>query len=479
MAEALLPPASTTRRGVNPSKFMGASFAAGSGLEERVENNERKITSLKNIIKLRKVNVDKLLPASSDGKDKDQTIITNNLTDRLDNIAQSLGVLTRALKQQFKLDKKESDQSRRDRQRQEKKDREGILEGPKKIVGGIANTLTKPFRGFFDTIVNFFKNILFGAAILKFIEWLRNPENQAKIEKFKKFLTEELPDIINGVIGNIKKIWPWYTAALVGTVALIGRLIKGIGGLIGRFLNWIDPRKWFKKKPPDDKGDGKGGGGTGVTTPSTEIITDPTKIGDSPGVFPPVPAVEPEKKPSAVGDWFKKRQEQLGNLLKQSQQGLANVGTAVNDWAKGVDWENIGKVALGLAIAAGIAVGIKPGVLPLMALVSGLVVLIAGIPDFATAGATAAGKNFSSNTGEGVFPSQVASSPTFAPKLVASSNIGPPIRQNSTQILNMGGNGGSNQTSNSSQGGSHEPSFSSTAGNGSLLSEGVFGLANA
>ena len=99
-------------------------------------------------------------------------------------------------------------------------------------------------------------------------------------------------------------------------------------------------------------------------------------------------------------------------------------------------------------------------------------------PGFAAAGANA-GKNFSSNTGEGVFPSQVASSPTFAPKLVASSNIGPPIRQNSTQILNMGGNDGSNQTSNSSQGGSREPSFSSTAGNGSLLSEGVFGLANA
>ena len=105
---------------------------------------------------------------------------------------------------------------------------------------------------------------------------------------------------------------------------------------------------------------------------------------------------------------------------------------------------------------------------------------VAGIAELANAaGANAAGKNFSSNTGEGVFPSQVASSPTFAPKLVASSNIGPPIRQNSTQILNMGGNGGSNQTSNSSQGGSRELSFSSTSGNGSLLSEGVFGLANA
>ena len=344
MAEALLPPASTTRRGVNPSKFMGASFAAGSGLEERVENNERKITSLKNIIKLRKVNVNKLLPASSDGKDKDQTIITNNLTDRLDNIAQSLGVLTRALKQQFKLDKKESDQSRRDRQRQEKKDREGILEGPKKIVGGIANTLTKPFRGFFDTIVNFFKNILFGAAILKFIKWLRDPENQAKIEAFKKFLTEELPDIINGVVDNVKKNWPWYIAGLIAIPVLIGEAIKGMFGAVWRFLKWLNP---FKKKPPKDgDGDGKGGG-TGVTTPSTEIITDPTKIGDSPGVVDPVPpAVEPEKKPSAVGDWFKKRQEQLGNLMGQATQAMSELKPS---W---LTLENVGKVGLAAAILA-------------------------------------------------------------------------------------------------------------------------------
>ena len=39
---------------INPSKFMGASFAAGSKLEEKVENNSKKITLLKNIISLRK-----------------------------------------------------------------------------------------------------------------------------------------------------------------------------------------------------------------------------------------------------------------------------------------------------------------------------------------------------------------------------------------------------------------------------------------
>ena len=75
---AALPPASTTRRGINPSTFMGASFAAGSGLEERVSLNERNITNLKNVIDLRKINTGKFL------KPEDE----ENLEERLVNIAE-------------------------------------------------------------------------------------------------------------------------------------------------------------------------------------------------------------------------------------------------------------------------------------------------------------------------------------------------------------------------------------------------------
>ena len=221
MAEALLPPASTTRKGVDPSKFMGASFAAGSGLQKRVENNEKKITLLKNIIQQRKINVDKLLPASSDGNNKNQTIRTNNLADRLDNIAQSLGVLTRILKQQFNIDKNSASQDLRNKKETEKRDREKGLEGKGgKLVSGVANTITKPFKGFFDSILNYFKNILLGAALLGLVKWLKNPANQGKIESFKKFLTEDLPKAISSVIEHIKKNWKIYAALAATLVAL-------------------------------------------------------------------------------------------------------------------------------------------------------------------------------------------------------------------------------------------------------------------
>ena len=238
MAEALLPPASTTRRGVNPSNFMGASFASGSGLEKRVENNERKITSLKNIIKLRKVNVDKLLPASSDGKDKDQTIITNNLTDRLDNIAQSLGVLTRAFKQQFNVDKKAADQDKRDADEAQKKDRERKLEGGAKFVGGVTSAITKPFQGFFDALINFFKNILLGAGLLALIKWLKEPENQAKIKAFWDFISKTLPEMIKKLITNIKESYPWWYAGFTILRKSIGHIARFLAKLPGRIFRF-------------------------------------------------------------------------------------------------------------------------------------------------------------------------------------------------------------------------------------------------
>ena len=45
---------------VNTSKFMGSAFAAGSALSKRVSSQEKKLTTLKNIVKLQKLNIEDL-----------------------------------------------------------------------------------------------------------------------------------------------------------------------------------------------------------------------------------------------------------------------------------------------------------------------------------------------------------------------------------------------------------------------------------
>ena len=83
MPEAL-PPASTTRRGVDPSKFMGASAAAGKALEKRVANNEKKITMLKNILKMRQQ--------------------SQNIGKTLDGIQESVAAIAETTDLQYKQD---------------------------------------------------------------------------------------------------------------------------------------------------------------------------------------------------------------------------------------------------------------------------------------------------------------------------------------------------------------------------------------
>ena len=75
-----MPETPADNKTLNSSNFFG--MGVKSGLERRVENNEKKITSLKNILKIRKVASKKLLLASSEeGGERNQTIITNNFGD--------------------------------------------------------------------------------------------------------------------------------------------------------------------------------------------------------------------------------------------------------------------------------------------------------------------------------------------------------------------------------------------------------------
>ena len=80
--------AAPTRRGIDPSKFMGASFAAGNKLEKRVETNERKITILKNILKMRQ---------QSDGK--------NKVGKTISGIAASVESISETVEDQNKFEK--------------------------------------------------------------------------------------------------------------------------------------------------------------------------------------------------------------------------------------------------------------------------------------------------------------------------------------------------------------------------------------
>ena len=444
MAEALLPPASTTRKGVDPSKFMGASFAAGSGLQKRVENNEKKITLLKNIIQQRKINVDKLLPASSDGNNKNQTIRTNNLADRLDNIAQSLGVLTRILKQQLNVDKNSAAQDLRNKKETEKRDREKGLEGKGgKLVSGVANTITKPFKGFFDSILNYFKNILLGAALLRLVKWLKNPANQAKIEAFKKFLAEDLPTAISSVIEHIKKNWKIYAALaatlvalnFVGMIAGLGLVLKALTG-IGSFLLSVK--------------------GLMLLLAAIGTVSTLKLVGDSEAAAERTlkdKGIDPEKAKIPGSEENKEATQVLTKQASNPLQGGMLIPTLVEQQMKsGTDEVKGG--------GAGYEVKYL-GDVPLWG------------PLFRLFGAkSSSDKDLSNNLGD-------QSSLIIAPKSVISKNIERPFKSNnSNKFIDLRNSQQQQQAANSTGSGDRAPSFSSTSGN-DLLAVSTLSIGNA
>ncbi len=181
-----------------------------------------------------KVAPQKLLPAASEeGGEKDQTIITSNLAERLGNIQDALQSLGRALGQQLHLDKKVAAVDARNAKEEAKLAKENKLEKKKKSkFGGFGfKKLTKPVSGFFDTILNFFKNIFIGSILVGMLDWVTDPANKKRVDEFGKFFTEKAPWILGGIaaLTAINIISP-----LLGFANALGWVGGSILGFLGK-----------------------------------------------------------------------------------------------------------------------------------------------------------------------------------------------------------------------------------------------------
>lgn len=242
----------TIRSRVNPSKFMGSAHAAGAELEERVSNNERKITLIKNILNYQ----DSLLPIpkpeEDDGGGDDSSNL--NIADRLDNIGDALGIIGGLFKLQLSSLQDKDEKDRKAKADQDKRDREAALEAKKATKSKKKSPFQRGTIGFFDRLKKFFLNIAIGAAVLKAIEWLKSPENVAKVESFTKWLEDNAAAIfttigalatitaIAGVVNTIKGIWQfgslllaigtnpffWTAVGLIASMWMLSKLGKEI-----------------------------------------------------------------------------------------------------------------------------------------------------------------------------------------------------------------------------------------------------------
>ena len=207
----------TIRSGINPSKFMGSAHAAGSSLEERVGNNERKITILKNIINYK----DSLLPIPKP-EESDNTNL--NISDRLNNIGEALGVIGGLFKLQLSSLQDKEEKDRQDAEEEKRSAREAELEAKKATKSKPDSKLKIPKLGFFETLKKFFLNVALGAATLKLVEWFKNPANRDKILAFTNFLKDNAKAIFVTLAALVALN---FVASLIGILATL-KLVSGI-----------------------------------------------------------------------------------------------------------------------------------------------------------------------------------------------------------------------------------------------------------
>jgi|TARA_R100000081_G_scaffold59009_1_gene29277 hypothetical protein len=134
------------------------------------------------------------------------------LAPSLSKLNENMTSILTTINKQTKLEKKADNKERKADERERKKSRESKLEEKsiKKAQGSVAKAV-KPVKGLFDMIMDFFKNVLLGGALLWLMKFLKDP---------KKALAPFI-DMINGII-------KWMNGIITGINETVQNLVDGI-----------------------------------------------------------------------------------------------------------------------------------------------------------------------------------------------------------------------------------------------------------
>ena len=203
-------------------KINRTTFKIGSGdLVSRVSNNEKKITTLKNIFKAQRVQIgEKITPKINV---LEESLIKTNeiLTDVAAQLEQDFSGRLQAEKDLLEKEKQNKLGSKRE-------DKEERIEAKKvaKFVKSTASTVTAPFKGILDKILDFGTLFLSGVGVNAALSWLSNPQNFLKFQEILKKI-QDRPIISLVTFGG--------AAFIIAEV--IGRVISGFRKVIFTLLN--------------------------------------------------------------------------------------------------------------------------------------------------------------------------------------------------------------------------------------------------
>ncbi len=220
-------------QGQGGPKINRSTFKIGSpNLTERVANNEKKITTLKNIFKAQRVQIgEKLTPKVNV---LEESLIRTNAI-----ITDVAAQLEKDFNQRLDAQKALLEKERQNKLDNKREDKEGRIEAVKvaKFVKSTASTVTKPFKNIFDKILDFGKLFLAGVGVNAALSWLANPENLLKFQKMLDLIIER-PFISLAAFGGLTLI----------VTTVVGKLVGALRKVVFSFFNPIAWKNLFTGK---------------------------------------------------------------------------------------------------------------------------------------------------------------------------------------------------------------------------------------
>jgi len=260
----------TIKPTISAAKFMGASHAAGSSLENQVQINTRSISSIKSVLDSETLKVSNL--ESKVGSHEKALEETNSILTDIGN-ALALDFANRIAASKDDISNIKEQKSRGKFGRAENR-----LESKGKGAGNIftqtASKAASPVQGLFGKILSFIKLLGTGIGINFASKWLQNPANMKKLVKVGEFITNNWKLIagvivggglligLGGILGTLFSVFAILTNPIFLTLLGLGAVIGGgaliankVGGKDNEMsnkpldrVNQFDPTQSFKNK---------------------------------------------------------------------------------------------------------------------------------------------------------------------------------------------------------------------------------------
>jgi hypothetical protein len=252
--------------------------ASVASIEKIVNNNSRKITSLKNISKTQSTrisgeNIGAKLPGSS----------ASNVEDSITKIAASVASIAailagrkKALDDTAAFDRRKAEQEKRGLAEDKLEKRfEGLKSEAEKVIS--------PVKSILDRIIDFFVTVFLGRVVYKLLEWFGDKKNADKVRAIGRFLGDHWPKLLS--------LYLLFGTSLGRFALSLTKIVaKGAVGLLAKILLLSKARK---AQRAGRFLSGRGGRGLAAAVATTAVVGGTLALSEGlKGSDEPEPAVQ-------------------------------------------------------------------------------------------------------------------------------------------------------------------------------------------